>query len=252
MRHERRNLQAGKLPFAHAEVLSSSRTSENMIFPNTVALPNSSLHLEECEFLFYGTYDRQEKRKSNLACLFLEQRCRFLQTHEAIFVIWKQTEYFSSWRHRLNRTLRSLYRSHAVRAYDTPTISSAIRSLTNLAYNLRSGKTMHVADYGRSSYAFVVVRPRSAELVFPNPTTQPCQDPSAALAADLSQLSLSGGGGSVVGSMGNIGVPGGRAARVGVGVRGRSMYGPASRVGPGPSFSLPDARKGGPGTASRN
>ncbi|CBJ29399.1 conserved unknown protein [Ectocarpus siliculosus] len=95
-------------------------------------------------------------------------------------------------------------------------------------------------------------------------------DPSA-LANDLSQLSLSGGAASAVGSTsGGTSVGGGgRAARVGGsrngggGGGGGGMYGPASRSGgqgqgpgpgqggQGPSFSLQDVRKGGLGPASR-
>lgn len=76
------------------------------------------------------------------------------------------------------------------------------------------------------------------------------QDPNA-LATDLSQISLSGGGASAVGSVGNIGGAGGRAAaRIGTSRGG--MYGPTSRTGPGPSFSLQDVRKGSGGPTSRN
>ena len=84
------------------------------------------------------------------------------------------------------------------------------------------------------------------------------QDPSAALATDLSQLSLSGGAGtSAVGSVGSIGGAsgGGRTARGGGGVtasRAGVYAGPASRAVQGQSFSLQDVRKGGPGPASRN
>lgn len=91
----------------------------------------------------------------------------------------------------------------------------------------------------------------------------PSQDPAAALATDLGQLSLSGGGGaSAVGSVGSIGGAGGgrTAARVtasragGGGGGGGGMYagGPGSRAVQGQSFSLQDVRKGGgPGPASQ-
>eukprot|EP00904_Undaria_pinnatifida_P013323 jgi/Undpi1/9120/HiC_scaffold_26.g11578.m1 len=71
-------------------------------------------------------------------------------------------------------------------------------------------------------------------------------DPSAALATDLSQLSLSGGAGtSAVGSVGSIGGAsgGGRTARGGGGVtasRAGVYAGPASRAVQGQSFSLQD------------
>lgn len=76
------------------------------------------------------------------------------------------------------------------------------------------------------------------------------QDPST-LAADLSQLNISGGGASAVGSVGSIGGAGGRAARVAAS-RGGGMFGQVTRTGPGPSFSLQDVRKGGQGPSSRN
>lgn len=74
------------------------------------------------------------------------------------------------------------------------------------------------------------------------------QDPNA-LAADLAQLGVSGGGSSAVGSTGGVGA-GTRTARGGA-IRAGGMFTSTGRGGPAQSYSTQDVRKGGPSGASR-